>query len=244
MPDEPARPARQPRSRVPKPTLNQQIRDGLVELIVSGRLKPGERLVETRIAAEFGTSQAPVREALSELETLGLIENRLRRGRFVLPFVEQTIREAYVVRAALEETATRLAMLAGRVPFDLMSGDVEDMYRSATGQDIHALGLASTRFHRHLVDAGGNQLLKRAWEALQIDARTAIALVVLGPDPRHVAKEHEELLDVMRSGNVEAACLHAKEHQWAYADLPHDLHGRKREVTFRGEQGTEADAAS
>ncbi len=55
----------------PKPTLSQQVRDGLVELIVSGRLKSGERLVETRIAADFGTSQAPVREALSELESLG-----------------------------------------------------------------------------------------------------------------------------------------------------------------------------
>jgi DNA-binding GntR family transcriptional regulator len=238
LPDEDAKPAAPPAARVSKPTLNQQIRDGLLELIVSGELKSGERLVETRIAADFGTSQAPVREALSELESLGLIENRLRRGRFVIPFVEQTIREAYVVRAALEETATRLAMLAGRVPFDLMNADVEDMYRSATVEDVHALGLASTRFHRHLVDAGQNLLLKRAWEALQIEARTAIALMVLAPDPRQVAKEHEELLAVMRSGDVEAACQHAKAQRWAYADLPHDLHGRKRTITFRGDADT------
>jgi DNA-binding GntR family transcriptional regulator len=225
---------------VPKPTLNQQIRDGLVEQIVSGQLKSGERLVETRIAADFGTSQAPVREALSELESLGLVENRLRRGRFVIPFVEQTIREAYVVRAALEETATRLALLAERVPFELMSADVEDMYRSATVEDVHAMGLASTRFHRHLVEASENRLLIRAWESLRIEARTAIALVVIGPDLRHVAKEHEELLDVMRSGDVEAACLHARAHQWAYADLPHDMHGAKREVTYRAEPGPES----
>ena len=223
---------------MPKPTLNQQIRDGLVEQIVSGRLKSGERLVETRIAADFGTSQAPVREALSELESLGLVENRLRRGRFVIPFVEQTIREAYVVRAALEETATRLALLAERVPFELMSADVEDMYRSATVDDVHAMGLASTRFHRHLVEASENRLLIRAWESLRIEARTAIALVVIGPELRHVAKEHEELLDVMRSGDVEAACLHARAHQWAYADLPHDMHGAKREVTYRAEPET------
>lgn len=91
-----------------------------------------------------------------------------------------------------------------------MSADVEDMYRSAAAEDIHALGLASTRFHRHLVDASENLLLKRAWEALQIDARTAIALVVLSPEPRHVAKEHEELLDALKAGDVEAACLHAR----------------------------------
>ncbi|MFB9312560.1 GntR family transcriptional regulator [Nocardioides plantarum] len=216
---------RTPTGRVAKPTLSERIRDGLVESIVSGELESGERLVETKIAADFGTSQAPVREALRELEGLGLIESRPRRGRHVLPFVEQTLREAYVVRAALEETATRLAMIGGRLPWEALEGDVADMYRSAEGGDPHAMGLASSRFHRRIVQASGNFLLDRAWEGLQIEARTAIALVVAGPDLRHVADEHAELLEVLRAGDVEVACLHARVHQWAYADLPHDLNG-------------------
>jgi DNA-binding GntR family transcriptional regulator len=215
-----------------KPTLSESIRDGLVELIVSGELKAGERLIETKIAADFGTSQAPVREALRELEGLGLVESRPRRGRHVLPFVEQTIREAYVVRAALEETATRLAMLNGRLPFDEMRADVKDMYRCATADDVRAMGLASTRFHRRVVVAGNNFLLERAWEALQIEARTAIALVVTKPRLRDVADEHAELLEALGSGDVEAACLHTRAHQWAYADLPHDMHGAARTVRF------------
>ncbi|HTF08272.1 MAG TPA: GntR family transcriptional regulator [Asanoa sp.] len=218
-----------------KPTLSESIRDGLVELIVSGELKAGERLIETKIAADFGTSQAPVREALRELEGLGLVESRPRRGRHVLPFVEQTIREAYVVRAALEETATRLAMLGGRLPFDEMRADVEDMYRCATVDDVRAMGLASTRFHRRVVVAGNNFLLERAWEALQIEARTAIALVVTKPRLRDVADEHAGLLQALESGDVEAACLHTRAHQWAYADLPHDMHGAARTVRFPGE---------
>jgi DNA-binding GntR family transcriptional regulator len=223
--------------RIPKPTLSESIRDGLVELIVSGQLKTGERLVETKIAADFGTSQAPVREALRELESLGMIESRPRRGRHVLPFVEQTIREAYVVRAALEEAATRLAMLNGRLPLEEMQADVDDMYRSADLEDIHALGLASTRFHRRVVRASQNFLLERAWEGLQIEARTAIALVVIGPEFRHVADEHAELLQVLRVGDVDAACLHSREHQWTYADLPHDMHGAARTVKFTGDGG-------
>ncbi|HEV7711039.1 MAG TPA: GntR family transcriptional regulator [Asanoa sp.] len=217
-----------------KPTLSESIRDGLVELIVSGELKAGERLIETKIAADFGTSQAPVREALRELEGLGLVESRPRRGRHVLPFVEQTIREAYVVRAALEETATRLAMLGGGLPLDEMRADVEDMYRCATVDDVRAMGLASTRFHRRVVVAGNNFLLGRAWEALQIEARTAIALVVTKPRLRDVADEHAELLEALGSGDVEAACLHTRAHQWAYADLPHDMHGAARTVRFPG----------
>lgn len=224
-----------PSARPSRPTLSEGIRDGLVELIVSGRLKTGERLIETRIAADFGTSQAPVREALRELESLGLVESRPRRGRHVLPFVEQTIREAYVVRAALEEAATRLAMLNGKLPLPEMRGDVEDMYRCAGAGDVRALGLASTRFHRRVVLAGSNFLLERAWEGLQIEARTAIALMVTKPDLAQVADEHADLLRVLESGDVETACLHTRAHQWAYADLPHDMHGAARAVRFPGD---------
>lgn len=230
-----------PRSaRQPKPLLSSNIRDGLVELIVSGELKSGERLVETKIAADFGTSQAPVREALRELEGLGLIESRPRRGRHVLPFVEQTIREAYVVRAALEEAATRLAVLNGRLPLEAMAGDVEDMYRCAAAEDVRAMGLASTRFHRRVVIASDNFLLERAWEGLQIEARTAITLMVVNADLTRVADEHSELLSVLKQGDLETACLHARAHQWAYADLPHDMHGAARTVQHRS---TDAPAA-
>ena len=222
-------------ARPSKPTLSESIRDGLVQLIVSGELKAGERLIETKIAADFGTSQAPVREALRELEGLGLVESRPRRGRHVLPFVEQTIREAYVVRAALEETATRLAMLNGRLPLDEMRADVQDMYRCARVDDVRAMGLASTRFHRRVVLASSNFLLERAWEALQIEARTAIALVVTQPRLEDVADEHAGLLRVLEAGDVEAACLHTRAHQWAYADLPHDMHGAARTVRFPGD---------
>jgi DNA-binding GntR family transcriptional regulator len=219
-------------TRRSKPTLSESVRDGLVELIVSGALKAGERLIETKIAADFGTSQAPVREALRELEGLGLVESRPRRGRHVLPFVEQTIREAYVVRAALEETATRLAMLNGRLPLDEMREDVRDMYRCAAVDDTQGMGLASTRFHRRVVLASSNFLLERAWEGLRIEARTAITLVVTKPLLTEVADQHAELLQVIEEGDVEAACLHARAHQWAYADLPHDMHGAARTVRF------------
>ncbi|MFB9475237.1 GntR family transcriptional regulator [Nonomuraea salmonea] len=221
-----AHPSTAPRSA--RPTLSRQIRDGLLRSIVTGELGEGERLIETKIAAEYGTSQAPVREALRQLEGLGLIESRPRQGSRVLPFAEQTIREAYIMRAALEETATRLAMLAGALPFDLLEAAVEDMYACARAADMTGIGLASARFHRHVVQAGGNGLLTRAWEALQIEARTAIALMVTGPELEGVADEHRDLLDVMRTGDVESACRHARDHQWAYADTPHDAYGTPR----------------
>lgn len=208
-------------TRVSRPTFSSQIRDGLLKRITSGEYAPGQRLVETKIAAEFGTSQAPVREALRDLEALGLIESIPRMGSTVVPFAEQTIREAYVVRAALEDAATRLCMLRGVVPRAAMERAVAQMRRSAETGDSALMGTSSSAFHRLVVEASDNRLLIRAWEALLIEARTSIALMILEPDLAELAEEHQQLLQDMLSGDVERACRHAREHQLAYAQLPH-----------------------
>ncbi len=215
---------------LPRVTLSRMIRDQLVRRIVSGELAPGERLVETRIAEEYGTSQAPVREALRELEAIGMVETRPRRGTFVRHFIQQTLRESYVVRAALEEAATRLAIPAGTLPEPALRADVAAMRAAAVRGDVQAVGAASVSFHRHVIDAAGNELLKRAWESLQIEARTAVTLVAVDPDLTAVADEHDELLTVLLSGDLAAACQLTRDHQWHYADLPHDAHGRARDA--------------
>ena len=213
---------------LPRLTLGRQIRDELVRRIVSGELEPGSRLVETKIAEEYGTSQAPVREALRELEAIDLVATKPRRGTFVRHFIQQTLRESYVVRAALEETATRLALPAGTLPFEALHEDVMAMRSAAERGDTQAAGAASVSFHRHVIDAAGNDLLKHSWESLQIEARTAVTLLSVEPDLAEVAEEHAELLTVLRSGDLNAACQLTRDHQWHYADLPHDAHGRAR----------------
>ena len=215
---------------LPRLTLSRQIRDALVRRIVSGEIQPGERLVETRIAAAFGTSQAPVREALRELEAIGMVETRPRRGTFVRHFIQQTLRESYVVRAALEEAATRLALPAGSLPVEALRADVAAMREAARSGDAQGAGTASVSFHRHVIDAAHNGLLKHAWEALQIEARTAVTLLAVEPDLSGVAEEHEQLLESLLAGDLEAACQLTRDHQWHYADLPHDAHGRARET--------------
>ncbi len=213
---------------VSRMTLAQQIRESLVVRIVSGEIGPGERLVETRLASVYGTSQAPVREALRELEAIGMVETKPRRGTFVRHFIQQTLRESYVVRAALEEAATRLAIPAGTLPTDALRADVTAMREAATRGDAQAVGLASVSFHRHVIDAAHNELLKHAWEALQIEARTSVTLLAVEPDLAEVAEEHAELLEALLSGDLADACRLTRDHQWHYADLPHDAHGRAR----------------
>lgn len=216
-------------AKLPRLTLARQIRDSLVASIVSGHFGPGERLVETRLAATYGTSQAPVREALRELEAMRLVETQPRRGTFVRPFVQETLRESYVVRAALEETATRLALLAGTVPAQAMRADVAAMRAAAESGDTEASARASVSFHRRIVEAAHNELLKLTWESLQIEARTAVTMVAAEVDLYDIVQDHADLLAAIEDGDLEVACRHARDHQWHYADLPHDAHGRTRD---------------
>lgn len=209
-------------------TLSRQIRDSLVARIVSGEIKPGERLVETKLAGTYGTSQTPVREALRELEAMRMVETRPRRGTFVRHFVQQTLRESYVVRAALEETATRLALLAGTVPVEALRSEVAAMREAARRRDVEASTKASVAFHRLIIDAAQNELLKLSWEALQIEARTSVTMLAAGVDLADVADDHADLLKSIEEDGLDAACEHARDHQWHYAALPHDARGRRR----------------
>jgi DNA-binding GntR family transcriptional regulator len=104
---------------VSRPTLRDQIKDALLQRILQGTYAPGERIVEIRVAREFGVSQAPVREALRELEILRLIESEPFRGARVRGVRPEEIAETYPVRAALEAGN---GMLAGRLVREHIEG--------------------------------------------------------------------------------------------------------------------------
>src|SRR5687768_8392483 len=90
---------------IARTVLREQVKDVLLERILRGELEPGERLVETRLARELGTSQAPVREALRDLELLRLVESEPFRGSRVRAVDDSQLLPVFPVRAALEELA-------------------------------------------------------------------------------------------------------------------------------------------
>src|SRR5688572_24294756 len=94
---------------VARTVLREQIKEILLERILRGELEPGERLVETRLARELGTSQAPVREALRDLQLLRLVESEPFRGARVRAVDDEHLLPVFPVRMALEELAAREA---------------------------------------------------------------------------------------------------------------------------------------
>ena len=139
--------------------LRDQIKELLLARILEGDYAPGQRIVEMQVANEFGVSQAPVREALRELEALRLIVSEPHRGARVRQVTNRELAEVYPVRAALEEEAARAAAvrLAGDVAG--LEGEYAAMREAADRDDAHALVTHDVRFHRIIVEASGNQTL-------------------------------------------------------------------------------------
>src|SRR6185437_7676454 len=94
---------------ISRSVLADQVKDRILESILSGDYGPDSRIVETQVARDLGVSQAPVREALRGLEALGVVEITPFRGARVRRPTRREIIEAYAVRAALETLGARLA---------------------------------------------------------------------------------------------------------------------------------------
>jgi len=133
---------------LPRASLSQQIRDQLLERIMRGELAPGNRLIELKIAAEFSTSQAPVREALRELEAVGVIETLPNKGARVRTISNEELRELYEVRAQLESYATQLVAELGIPLKSKLKEALKTMRKAARECD-------SIAFASHIVRAVG-----------------------------------------------------------------------------------------
>jgi DNA-binding GntR family transcriptional regulator len=203
-----------------RPSLREQVRDHLIRDILHGKYQPGDRLLELKIASELGTSQAPVREALREMESIGFVVSRRHRGTVVGDVWKRGLREIYAVRGGLEELATRLAtpLCAGDVLS--LQAEVDAMLAAAQRQDVDMLVEHSYRFHREIVERSDNHLLLNVWQGLQIEARTAITMMAPGLDLHEIALSHQPIVDAIAAGDIEHACRVTREHQQFFAQLP------------------------
>jgi len=190
---------------VERSVLADQVRDRLLEGILAGRYPPDSRIVETQVARELGTSQAPVREALRALQAIGVVEISPFRGARVRRPSRREILEAYVVRAALETLAARLAVPRLTDEDILELSDYGDaMEEAARRDDGHAVAEADARFHGRIVELADNNALQRTWQALQPYPRTYISLLVPGADPSWSAHLHTPIIEALRRRDTEA----------------------------------------
>jgi len=200
--------------------MREQIKELIIQRILEGSYRPGERIVELQLVHELGVSQAPVREALRDLEAMRFIDTEPYKGARVRALSRAELAETYPVRAVLEELAGQMA--APRADAELLSqldAEMDSMHTAARNGDQHGLLIHDARFHELIVEASGNSVLLDAWSGLRIEAFTLISLVTSRLDLVAIADTHLPTLDALRQRDAELTGKMMREHIATFGDL-------------------------
>ena len=154
-------------ARLPEPDSNrplaEQVRRTLSDEILSGQLLPGTRLDEIALATRFGVSRTPVREALREMTSAGLVEHQHRRGVFVIEIPEQQLAKMFEYAAEMETICARMAArkMTRAEREELLAIHLDSHVHVVDG-DVDAYDAANLRFHEHLFRGCHNSFLFEA----------------------------------------------------------------------------------
>lgn len=153
---------------IQRQSLTEQIKTIIIDRIVDGTLTPGDRLKELQIADEFGTSQAPVREAIRSLQALGYVEHIPHVGALIKTFTAKEIEEAHQVREALEGHCLILANVELTTLVVELTQHTDTMQDAMTKGNIKAFSMADNLFHRTIVEFSGNKSMLGIWDSLRM----------------------------------------------------------------------------
>ena len=186
-------------------TLVHQVIDALVAGASEGLILPGDRIIETELAAQLGVSRVPVREALRVLESQGIVINEPYKGIRLTPVTPERIDQLIEVRVALETTAAHSAIRRGQndaAHLQELEQIVHEMETMAGRNDVFGFATADTSFHRTFCALAGNAVLSDMWEMLARQMTIIFGLSALGKPMGDIVEEHRTLIRVFGSGNA------------------------------------------
>lgn len=191
-------------------TLIEQLKDD----IFSGLLKPGDQLEEADLAARFGVSRTPIREAIRSMVDCGLLETRPRKGAMVRVLTAKELNDLFEVAAELEGMACRLAsdLLTISGKKDIETG-LEMCRAAAEAEDIPAYAQANLAFHAAIHKASGNAWLVDQLDQIQarINVYRLMPYEVVGRLEKSL-KEHREICDAIFAKNGALANTLMRDH--------------------------------
>lgn len=214
-----------PRSSVP--TAQQHAVDSLRYLMVSGELRPGQRVNQEDVAAQAGLSVAPVREALRVLEQEGQLTYRPRRGYFVTELRYEDLCEIYELRRVLEERATRHALPALDAPALRRIDEAAHACAEAAAAGDVATELAANRaFHFAVMEAPGQphvlRLIRLLWDSTEVYRAMYYNL----PEERTASVHaHARIIDAIHDQDAERLVQELNDHRERALDVLRDVLG-------------------
>jgi len=220
--------------RIAVHSASQAVAQMLRNAIISGTLKPGERLVELKLAAKMGVGQPTLREALKELEYEGFVKKIPQRGTYVTKLDKEDYCKVLTVRIALEGRAVGLATRNMTPDAESeIKALVDEMGRATAKADLAEFHEMDVAFHRKIWDLAGNEFLTRALEAITFPL-FAFALLNLGPELMNhrqaAVRQHEGILAGIRSHDPAGAYLAFVTHTVRYWNETYHLDLKQDEI--------------
>lgn len=187
----------------------EAVAEKLREAILSGALKPGERLIEQKLAARFRVGQPTLREALKDLECQGFVRKSPKKATYVTHLTADDFRKILEVRLALEtlavgRAATNLTQAAAVELEDCVGG----MESAARDFDLATFHKSDLRFHRRIWDLTGNEHLGTALERVAFGLFAFVLLQRQSGDWGQflaAAEQHKGILEGLRTGDANIA---------------------------------------
>ena len=192
---------------IKRASLSAQVSEVIIEGLLEGRLRPGDRLVENDLVGLLGVSRSPVREALTELASSGVVVREPGRGGRIREWTQKDLQDLFGVRCELEGYAARLAATRASLEYRSRAEKmIARMRKAAPKDDFMAMIELDLEFHQILWELAGNQLLQQVLEGLSQQFRFFLTLNWKfhgGLDD--VPNNHEKLLEAVMSGDPKIA---------------------------------------
>lgn len=201
----------------------EEILNAIRDAIFAGELNPGDKIIETFWAKELGVSQGPVREAIRDLEALGLVETVPFKGSRVRTLTEKDIRDNYSVRICLESKSIRdaISQLPAQGLEELvrrLREILEEMDGYAVQGDLRHFTECDAAFHRAIIDATGNLVLLRLWEQCNMRNWFSISALTDAESLKQLQRGHQRLVEEIAVRDERAAVSTIEDHLTSLMD--------------------------
>jgi len=228
-----------PRPAIARSVLSEQVSKVIVDGLLSGQFRPGDRLVENDLAALLGVSRSPIREALTELARSGVVDREPGRGCHIRQWSPADLEELFAMRALLEGYAARLACPRhGPEEEQAFARIMAEMERAADRSDYARMIDLDLDFHLVLWGCAGNRLLLQVLEGLSQQFRLFLTLNwKFHGGLENVAQNHRVIVEALASGKParaeQALHAHVRVEPMVEALRRHDEEGAGKEEARR-----------
>jgi DNA-binding GntR family transcriptional regulator len=187
-------------------------RTRLARELFGGRYRPGQSLQIDKIAAEHGMDNESASKAFAEFQALGLITLSGDFSAIVHSPNPKEMKEAYEIRAALEEIAGRAAARALKGNTASLRRELDAMRSAFRQRNLDSFVEHDVTFHRGILQGSQNEVLLRVWDSLAIDLRIGGLIGRVLTDLRDVVESHQPIIDALEKGRGREAGLLLRNH--------------------------------